>query len=106
VVEELESPYDVLLGIIEMGFEFFIFDRTCFNMENRDRITLQVVPENIYNASYPAWFLDKERFFNLFKKQYSLVESFECHNEKLRIDGKESGLQLGMIFERKTPPDP
>ena len=83
------------VGVIN-EFEYIIIDRTPFNLKDRDKITLQIVPPDIYKASYPCWFFDKPFFINYFlAKNYSIVESF---------DGSDGGnidyVFSGIIFKK------
>src|SRR5664279_4748023 len=58
VIPYLENPYDMLLGLMQYKFPHILIDNTYFNYENRDRICIQVVPPEIYKASYPCWMLN------------------------------------------------
>lgn len=73
VVQYLEEPYAWIQRLLEKNIEYVIVDRTAFNMELRDRLTLQVVSPSIYEASYPAWFLNKEKFLTCFLPTYDVM---------------------------------
>jgi hypothetical protein len=53
-----------------------IVERTSFFCEDRDQLTVQHVPEWIYRATYPAWFLSEKRFLTAFAERYRVVASF------------------------------
>lgn len=77
VIQYLERPYGMLETLLSFSFPFVIVDRTFFNLEQRDRITIQRVPPWIYKASYPCWLFDEKYFINFFySKGYELIESF------------------------------
>ena len=77
VLQYIEKPYELLDDILKNKFDYILIDRTPFNVEDKDKITLQIVPPDIYEASYPCWFFDKSYFINFFiSKNYSIVESF------------------------------
>ncbi|MEM4655160.1 MAG: TIGR04325 family methyltransferase [Thermosphaera sp.] len=77
VIQYTEKPYEVLNELLKHNFEFIIVDRTPFNTKPRDRLTVQVVPPWIYEASYPCWFLHESKFLQIFKDHnYNLLESF------------------------------
>ncbi len=63
VLQYLAEPEQVLREAAGCGFEYLLIDRTPF-LENgtSDRITVQRVPEEIYSASYPAWFFEYDGF--------------------------------------------
>jgi putative methyltransferase (TIGR04325 family) len=68
VLQYLEKPYDILDKLLSFNFPFIIIDRTPFHYKGYDRITIQRVPRRIYNASYPCWIFDYEKFLNFFRK--------------------------------------
>jgi putative methyltransferase (TIGR04325 family) len=76
VIQYLEKPYDFIEKLIQYGFDFIIVDRTAFIENEKDRITVQIVPEFIYKASYPAWFFNEQSFIKLFKEKYEVTNSF------------------------------
>jgi putative methyltransferase (TIGR04325 family) len=96
-IQYIEKPYDLLEEVRSLGFEFILFDRTSFIEEGRDRITVQKVPPAIFPASYPCWFLSRERFLAAMADRYSLVEEFEGF-EKADVGGAAF---KGFIFMRK-----
>ena len=97
VIQCLPKPYEFLADALERGFPHVIVDRTAFFRGDRDLLTVQHVPEWIYRATYPAWFLSEKRFLSSFSQCYRLVGSFPAadalHPEKGRADWK------GFLFE-------
>lgn len=77
VIQYLEKPYDLLREIVSKRFTYVLFDRTAFSLNAEDRITVQKVPPTIYEASYPSWFLNEEKFLGLFSADYRLIADFE-----------------------------
>ena len=77
VIQYMEDPLLFLKEIISIGFNFIIIDRTLFNKEKGNILTIQKVPAEIFDASYPCWFLDKDNFMDLFKDKYELINKFE-----------------------------
>jgi len=77
VIQYLGKPYDLLQEVIDRGFKYLIFDRTPFLEKGADRLTVQKIPAEIYEASYPAWFFDQEKFLRFFAPKYEMIASFE-----------------------------
>ena len=77
VLSYLPNPFELLAEVISYNLEFIILDRTPFILGGRDRLTVQVVPPEIYPGSYPSWFFNKEKFYNFFKDNYDMVAEFE-----------------------------
>lgn len=100
VIQHLPKPHEFLADVLQRGFAHVIVDRTAFFSGNRDLLTVQHVPDWIYRASYPAWFLSEERFLHSFGKHYRLVASFAAldalHPEK------GSAAWKGFIFELQS----
>jgi putative methyltransferase (TIGR04325 family) len=96
VIQYLEKPFDLVREIISKRFKYIIFDRTAFTGNGEGRITIQKVPPEIYQASYPAWFLNKEEFLNCFSDRYELIADFES-NDKANIPS----VFKGFIFRLK-----
>lgn len=90
VLQYLENPYLFLEKIINMDFKYIIFDRTPFLNKGKDRITIQKVPPHIYDASYPAWFFNEEKFLKFFPKKYRMIAEFDAH-DKVNIPSKFKG---------------
>lgn len=92
VLQYLEKPYEWLEKFINKGIKYIIVDRTAFNKENRDRLTLQIVPPEIYEAKYPAWFLNEEKFLSYFDGKYNLITDFDVTIDKVdEIPSKYKG---------------
>jgi len=77
VLQYLPDPYQWLDRFLAKGIPYIILDRTAFSTEGRDRLTLQTVPSEIYEASYPAWFLNKDKVFSMIQKKYELIAEFQ-----------------------------
>lgn len=98
VIQYIEKPYKLLEQVMKYNFEFILFDRTpFFNVE--DRITLQVVPPEIYKASYPAWFFNLDKFLNFFRRyQYNIITEFDGFESWQLEDVKAQ--YKGFIFQK------
>lgn len=101
VLPYLEKPYEFLKEVISKGFTYIILDRTYFLDSEADRLTVQKVPPQIYTASYPAWFLNKEKFLRFLEPTYELVAGFEALAGKIiLIDA--SAYEKGFIFRKRV----
>jgi putative methyltransferase (TIGR04325 family) len=77
VVQYLEFPYQFLQQLMSYDFKNIIFDRTAFVVNGSDRLTIQKISPEIYSASYPAWFLDINKFKSILLEKYDLVFEFD-----------------------------
>lgn len=96
VMQYIERPFELLDTILENNFNYILIDRTLFS-KKEEKITLQIVPPYIYEASYPCRFFDKNEFIKYFIKQgFSIIEIFDGS------DGKTDDYEFkGMILERE-----
>ncbi len=62
VLPYVKTPYELIDALSETECENMIVDRTGFTPGDKDLLTVQYVPSNIYRASYPCWFLSEARF--------------------------------------------
>ncbi|MBE9598798.1 methyltransferase, TIGR04325 family [Pedobacter sp. MC2016-24] len=103
VVQYLEKPHEFLDQLNNYKMDYLLFDRTAFiNGDAEDRLTLQIVPPEIYEAKYPAWFFNESRFLKHFES-YTLKAEFHSFVEgeaRMSIDNKIVAYDKGFIFER------
>ena len=97
VIQYLEKPYEFLCEIIQSGFRYITVDRTAFTLsDNKDIITVQKVPREIYEASYPAWFFNENKFLSVFQKEYNIILEFQG-SDKVNLPSEFKGC----IFKKK-----
>ncbi len=73
VIHFLPDPEAFLAKLLNLRLPYFILDRTPLWNERRHRLTIQHVPAEIYEASYPAWFLDEQRILSLIAQTYDVM---------------------------------
>jgi len=97
VLQYLENPFEILKEAFSCGIKYIIVDRTGFTLNNKQRITVQKVPNRIYEASYPCRFFSEKDFLAYFEdNNYDLVADFDAL-DKVNIPSKYKGF----IFLRK-----
>jgi putative methyltransferase (TIGR04325 family) len=99
VIQCLPRPFDFLIETLRRDFDCVIVDRTAFMRNGTTRLTVEHVPEWIYKASYPSWFLSEERFLECFASRYELLASFPAL-DGLHPEGGEADYK-GFFFELK-----
>jgi putative methyltransferase (TIGR04325 family) len=101
-LQYLEKPYEMIQDIIKHEFEFIFLDRTAIVDGTKDRLTLQIVPDFIYKASYPCWFFAELNLVTPFLENYELIESFTAFvGDRTKIDGVSIAGDKGFLFKRK-----
>ncbi|MGL5871922.1 MAG: TIGR04325 family methyltransferase [Xenococcaceae cyanobacterium] len=97
VIQYLESPYSFIKNLLTLNFQYIIFDRTPFINLDRDLLTVQKVPPDIYSASYPAWFFNENKFLSYFPEKYNLFLEFDGF-DRVNIESEFKGF----IFKLKN----
>lgn len=93
-MQYLDDPYALLSLITQKGADLIIIDRTPFANNLICRIKIQHVPAEIYPASYPCWFFDRNNFLGKMDSfGYKLIESFDSLDRL-----SEEAKWQGMIF--------
>ena len=100
VLQYLEEPNLLIEKIIEFKFSYIILDRTAFIDAEKDILTIQNVPQNIYKASYPAWFFNKKSLLQKFSEYVVLAEIHNDFTADSIVDSKKVTWQ-GMILKEK-----
>ncbi len=93
VLHYLEQPEAFLTQLRTWAIPHFILDRTPLWNHTRHRLTVQHIPAEIYHASYPAWFLSRERILSLMEIEYRLQHRIP-DTETWEIDGESVPNQL------------
>lgn len=103
VIQYMEKPYELLDKCLGLGFEYILVDRTAFIEGSKERITVQQVPAYIYEASYPAWFLDEAKFLKVFAGRYDLVDHrYSEASPGMPLEDKKKAYWKGFFFKRKA----
>jgi putative methyltransferase (TIGR04325 family) len=99
VLPYLEKPYEMLLDLMQYKIPFILIDNTYFNYELRDRICIQLVPPQIYKASYPCWMLNYNTVKKVFTDHYTLISEHE-NDSFIFLDGIKIQYR-GLLFKIK-----
>ncbi len=97
VLQYIESPYDLLRDIATQNFQYIILDRTPIIGLESDILTVQKIPKEIYDTSFPVWFLSEQKLLGCFADSYEILADFDSFDTwKL---GKISVQSKGYIFK-------
>jgi len=96
VLQYIETPFNILSSISELKVPYILIDRTPFISGSRDRIAIQEVSKDIYNASYPAWFFSEEKLIKLIDSfGYKLIVTYPGEDKLVNFADYK-----GMLFEK------
>lgn len=98
VIQYLEDPFAMIEKFINAKFKYVIFDRTSFIDSPEHKIAIQKVKPAIYDAVFPIWFFNYDKFLTLFTGQYRVAAEFDAfvasHYEVSGIPGGDKGFIL------------
>jgi hypothetical protein len=83
--------------LIQHKFPYVLIDNTYFNYQERDRICIQIVPPEIYKASYPCWMLNYDRVKKTLNEKYDLISEHQ-NDSYIFLDGKKIQYR-GLLFK-------
>jgi putative methyltransferase (TIGR04325 family) len=64
VLQCLTDPWERLTNLLQTGIPYVFIDRTGVIESDRDRLTIQHVPEWIYRVDKPVWFLSETKLLS------------------------------------------
>lgn len=105
VLPFLPNPHQFLNELVTYGFEKIIIDRTFFINSSNDRLTIQHVWPSVYEASYPAWFLNEAKLLSHFKDNYYVKGEFSSYVSEeaiLTIDHMPIGYTKGFCLSKNS----
>ncbi len=79
VIQYLERPYESIKKFVNSGVPYVIIDRTSFLETPEDKIAIQKVKPSIYEATFPIWFFNYEKFFTAFFGKYQVIAEFPAY---------------------------
>jgi putative methyltransferase (TIGR04325 family) len=99
VLPYLEKPYEMLTNLMQYKIPHILIDNTYFNYKPKDRICVQIVPPEIYKASYPCWMLNYDTVKNTLSDMYTVMSEHQ-NDSCIYLDGKKIQYK-GLLFKMK-----
>jgi putative methyltransferase (TIGR04325 family) len=101
VIQYLKDPFEMIAKIISFNYDYIIFDRTAFVEGESHIITVQRVPPEVYEATYPAWFFNNDKFIEPFLDKYEHLADFDNgFTAPMDLNGSKACWK-GLIFKKK-----
>jgi len=99
-IQYIKNPYELMTKIVKQRIGTMVIDRLIVS-SREDFITIQTVPKNIYEASYPLWIMNEDKLKKYFQAAgYKLLEEFDdLIGGKIKIN-KQDAEHRGYIFQR------
>lgn len=103
VISYLEDPHEWMKKFLSYGFDYIILDRVAFTTDENHILSVQHMPEWIYKASYPSWFLNEAVFLSLFSEEYELLVDFFPESEKSIQVENLNAYWKGFFLKKRIP---
>jgi putative methyltransferase (TIGR04325 family) len=100
VLQYLEEPFAFLRRVAALGAPFILIDRSPTLRAQKSRISVQVVPPQIYAASYPCWLFAESEVLAPLEGAYAVRLQFDAHIGTPIVLGAEAGGYRGAFLER------
>lgn len=101
-LQYLEDPFKMINIIKNLQFDYIILDRTGFADIPNHIITIQRVPPWIYDASYPCWVFNYNKFLNLLTDQYEVLAEFDAFiGAQYKVNDRNAG-DRGVFLKLKN----
>ena len=101
VLQYLQNPFEWIEKFNHLEIDYIVIDRTAVISEEKNLLTVQTVPKEIYEASYPAWFFNEKKLLASFNK-YDLISSFNNgFTDESLINSTYKANWMGYILKKK-----
>ncbi|MBE8436141.1 hypothetical protein IQA64_18620, partial [Leptospira borgpetersenii serovar Tarassovi] len=97
----VKDPVELIKKIINYDFPYIIIDRAYFIDLPNSSVSVQHVPLEIYDASYPAWFFNLEEFVSLLQVKYDLAAESNRHQQATETRKGTQTRERGTSAERR-----
>ena len=76
VLQYLPDPYGLIRQVVSFNAPEVLIDRTTCSSLERDALTVQHVPPEIYPGSYPCWVFSRDRLVEAFAAHYDVLATY------------------------------
>lgn len=99
-LQYLPDPPAEIARWVAAGFAWIVLNNVPLHARRPDRLAVQRVPPEIYPASYPVWFFNRERLLGRFAADYDVVREFA--SEAVWPVGWRQYRSTGLLLRRRV----
>lgn len=99
-IEYVENPYSYLRRLTDLDCKYIILDSMPF-IDHEDRLCIQTVPSAIYDADYPVWLINQDKFMCVLKEKYKTIFKWKTESSLWLDDEQECLIYQGMLLQLK-----
>lgn len=102
VLQYLEASQEILSQFAETTAQFLVLDRVLIHDGDSDFLTLQIVPEWIYQASYPCWVFSRRQLLARLDKAWVIIEEIPALETRALTDLGRLIYWTGFLLQRRV----
>lgn len=100
VVQFLPDPHQFLDDLVCRNPPLILFHNLSLHDGDRDYLRIEYVPPEIYPASYPMWFFNRDKFLGHFAAAYQVEQAYQ--SRAVWSMGWKDYPSTGLILKRKN----
>jgi putative methyltransferase (TIGR04325 family) len=86
VLQYIEKPYELIEKLMRYDIDYLLIDRTPCTI-TKEILTVQIVPPDIYSASYPSWIFNEQQLRLVLDKKYLRLCEFDSSDACIENNG-------------------
>lgn len=102
VVQYLEASQELLSQFADTTAQFLILDRVLMHDGDSDVLTLQIVPDWIYKASYPCWVFSRSQLLARLDQAWVIIEEIPALETRALTDSGRMIYWTGFVLQRRA----
>jgi putative methyltransferase (TIGR04325 family) len=105
VLQYLPEPFVILQETISSKADYIVIDRNPFIVKGNIVLSLQKVPKQIVDSSYPVWLFNESEFKRVFSGKYSEIATFNALDGTVghgRLKADFKGIIYSRMKEKKA----
>lgn len=99
-LQYLENPRATVGAWIQEGWTWILLNNLPLHDARADRLAIQRVPPDLYRASYPVWFFNRDGFLKLFGDAYEVAAEFS--SEAVWPVGWKEYRSTGLLLRKRN----
>jgi len=98
-LQYLAEPIKVYEEFFKLEPKFIVISRFPTIENERDQLTVQHVPKDVYNGTYPCWFFSRKKWEDILNKRYEILLKWNPQNDFVYYEG-EKVYQIGYVLKK------
>lgn len=101
-LQYVQASRELLSQFAQTTAEFLVLDRVLIHDGDSDLLTLQIVPDWIYNASYPCWVFSRSQLLSQLAESWVVVEEIPALETRTVTESGRAIYWTGFVLHKRT----